>query len=963
MDVTWLVGQLLASYASSPSLGLVTLARSTSSLNADIWFPAIREELGSRDSPQSFSLNGDTYTFHSSSFKAPMILAETPKICRINAILISRLVQTSQLTIFFAGTDFNFDDTSMWFPTILGSQFASNSIKAKFPRTLLVCLESPRLDGQVPSTPGKTFTTEELKKKLLPFAHSDLKMDVIVLPKVAEMQSATNHLRAVWNQEFAHLFENFLPLPALEFLDFANTTIQQSPVYTLPSYGDLVREAHSSKISLLVSDFGRDLDLIVKPFIDCDPPTFKIFIDCAVTRLLQYPYGQKLEKLPPNDQSAFTSGVDRKRTDLWVSCAQHYDEEAEILDDAYLRSVVFLMEHVRSGECKLNFHRECCLREFDKLIGQEVLQNFAAKDATREELATFAQNDAYSQLTQKTLNEVEKAQFLTGLLKEFNFYLNARFTGDKSILVNLCVSSIREAGSQANQSEEKIESTVSAFLEAVKYAEMPSPEPEHYHPPQRGRKKKGWVKWAAMVVSVALSVYMPMALGPLLTAKIGAFGSAIVTGALTEAVKNVATTSIMGGQIQGKQVFRSALMGAVSAGGAHMVGSAFGNQWSVGKSVSHGVVGGLASVAGGGKFGHGFVSAVVSDAVVSGIDKLRDSIGSPARHIGPVEKVFAGGSASAIAHLVLGGDEPLLAFAQGASTAYFNHVMHELDGLDVTQEETDEFYRTLQEDYAEQLVENPNMRIEEYLSTLGIDSNAMEIDKSPSSSIVADLADEAVYFVPIVGEIRSVWDAIQYLKAGDMGNAAWSLVGAIPIAGRIKRLTVASKVLSKERGAMSIKSALNKASEAPKAKAASSSSTSSKPRNTSSKPPKERPCDLNKEYKTQSGLRQAYIRRAEYEFSNPDVQQILTRTMSKRGIRACVNAVNEAKAAGKRHVSGLKDGGVPLDLCHNRASRYGGKNTLGNVHLNSAAFNRSEGSKIAKQGAKLDAAKGTTKPK
>jgi len=255
-------------------------------------------------------------------------------------------------------------------------------------------------------------------------------------------------------------------------------------------------------------------------------------------------------------------------------------------------------------------------------------------------------------------------------------------------------------------------------------------------------------------------------------------------------------------------------------------------------------------------------------------------------------------------------------------------------------------------------VKNPNLDPEEYLKAFGIGIKDMETNDS-SSSMLADVANEAVYFVPVIGEIRSMWDAIQYLKAGELGNAAWSLFGAIPFAGRIQRLSVATKVLSKEGGARSMKAVLNEGS---KAKVASSSSASSKSHSSGSKP-KERPCNLNKEYSSQSALRQAFMKRVEYEFSNPQFQPTLTRTMSKRSIRACVDAVRRSKAAGKSHVAGLKVGGVPHDICHNQARQYGGKNSFNNVHLYNASFNRSEGSRIASQGAKLDAARSTPKPK
>jgi len=101
---------------------------------------------------------------------------------------------------------------------------------------------------------------------------------------------------------------------------------------------------------------------------------------------------------------------------------------------------------------------------------------------------------------------------------------------------------------------------------------------------------------------------------------------------------------------------KAAVIGAITAGAFQAVGTAFEGFKNatgalsagarVAKTVAHGVVGGLSSVAQGGKFGEGFASAGVTQAFSSQIDGISDAPGFSAQRT--FAAAIVGGTASAV---------------------------------------------------------------------------------------------------------------------------------------------------------------------------------------------------------------------------------------------------------------------------------------------------------------------------
>jgi hypothetical protein len=128
----------------------------------------------------------------------------------------------------------------------------------------------------------------------------------------------------------------------------------------------------------------------------------------------------------------------------------------------------------------------------------------------------------------------------------------------------------------------------------------------------------------------------------------------------------MATGFVAGGIATGS--LKGALVGAFTAGAFHGVGTHFQGLGKLtsglkaAKALAHGVVGGISSVLNGGKFGHGFASAGISQAMGGTIDGISDKAGRI------VASAVVGGTVSEIT----GGK-----FANGAVTGAFSRAFNE----------------------------------------------------------------------------------------------------------------------------------------------------------------------------------------------------------------------------------------------------------------------------------------------
>jgi RHS repeat-associated protein len=153
----------------------------------------------------------------------------------------------------------------------------------------------------------------------------------------------------------------------------------------------------------------------------------------------------------------------------------------------------------------------------------------------------------------------------------------------------------------------------------------------------------------APFVSIALSIWAPWGNG---------FWASIGTG------------FVSGGIATGS--FKGALIGAFTAGAFHGVGTHFEGLGKLSpglraaKVFAHGVVGGVSSVLSGGKFGHGFASAGVTQALSGSIDSIDRGIKFSVKRV--VAAAIVGGTSSSIT----GGK-----FANGAVTGAFSRVFND----------------------------------------------------------------------------------------------------------------------------------------------------------------------------------------------------------------------------------------------------------------------------------------------
>ena len=163
----------------------------------------------------------------------------------------------------------------------------------------------------------------------------------------------------------------------------------------------------------------------------------------------------------------------------------------------------------------------------------------------------------------------------------------------------------------------------------------------------------------APIAAIAIGAFLPGA--QFMITAFGQFGAAVASG------------FIAGGVASGS--LKGAVAGAFSAAVFYGIGSAFegtgadvfGSMAHVGKTIAHGVAGGIMSVLNGGKFGHGFISAGVVQLAAPGINNLgvKGSRFSPAR-------VFAAALVGGTASKLTGGK-----FANGAVTGAFSRAFND----------------------------------------------------------------------------------------------------------------------------------------------------------------------------------------------------------------------------------------------------------------------------------------------
>ncbi len=167
-------------------------------------------------------------------------------------------------------------------------------------------------------------------------------------------------------------------------------------------------------------------------------------------------------------------------------------------------------------------------------------------------------------------------------------------------------------------------------------------------------------QYAAVIVAVALTY---------ITGGIASYWAAVWIGGLSGAV---------GAAVNGGNILTGALIGAVSGAAFYGVGSAFakiaeksaGNFLGTGltrsefagKIFSHGLTGGVMSVAQGGKFGHGFAAAGVTQALSPGVELVPSKGG----------KIFAAAVVGGTSSAVSGGK-----FANGAITGAFSRTFND----------------------------------------------------------------------------------------------------------------------------------------------------------------------------------------------------------------------------------------------------------------------------------------------
>ena len=159
---------------------------------------------------------------------------------------------------------------------------------------------------------------------------------------------------------------------------------------------------------------------------------------------------------------------------------------------------------------------------------------------------------------------------------------------------------------------------------------------------------------------------------------------------------SISTGFVAGGIATGN--LRGALVGAFSAGAFYGVGSQF-EQFknmttglSIAKTAAHGIVGGITSVLSGGKFGHGFASAGITQAFAGSIDEIGGKINGKASSAwsntaNRIKRIVAAAAVGGTASVVSGGK-----FANGAITGVFSRGFNDENHISVEEEKNYKLY-------------------------------------------------------------------------------------------------------------------------------------------------------------------------------------------------------------------------------------------------------------------------------
>ncbi len=167
--------------------------------------------------------------------------------------------------------------------------------------------------------------------------------------------------------------------------------------------------------------------------------------------------------------------------------------------------------------------------------------------------------------------------------------------------------------------------------------------------------------YAGLIVGVVVGIFCQVC------------GAGIINASLTGAAIGAASAAANGGNI-----LQGALIGAFTGAAASYIGNTDGifgkaRPFDVARSLAHGVVGGVTNVIRGGKFGIGFLSAGFTKFVsshIQGVAKgFAKATGYSARAAGLVGAALVGGTAS-----VIGGGK----FANGAQTAAIQYLLNQI---------------------------------------------------------------------------------------------------------------------------------------------------------------------------------------------------------------------------------------------------------------------------------------------
>jgi hypothetical protein len=165
--------------------------------------------------------------------------------------------------------------------------------------------------------------------------------------------------------------------------------------------------------------------------------------------------------------------------------------------------------------------------------------------------------------------------------------------------------------------------------------------------------------------------------GAVLVAATGGAASIFVTS-FWGAVGLGGITGAVGAAVNGGNILKGALTGAFSAAAFYGAGSAFsggdfGSSGYLAKVAAHGTVGGVMSVLQGGKFGHGFAAAGLTQAFSRAIDSIGGAASSAwSNAANKIRRVVAAAVVGRTASAISGGK-----FSNGAVTGAFSRAFND----------------------------------------------------------------------------------------------------------------------------------------------------------------------------------------------------------------------------------------------------------------------------------------------